>query len=305
MYKVELYGLSLPEVQAGDDLIGLLLNATMKEGIEVKDQDILVITSKIVSKALGLLIDIRSVKPSEKAFKISGKSSSDPRFIELLLRESDGFVAAVPFKRLVEKGIINARALSKDINKVFKAAEFYPTVFITRRDGMVWSESGLDTSNHPENIYSIPARRLDEVAMKISKSIYNRIGRRVAVIIADTEMFPWGAMDVARGSYGIDPIKREFGEPDAYGKPKFGGVDNIAFSLCAAASLLMGQRGEGVPAVLIRGIRYEWHEGGLKDSLIKLGLMKKTLIETFKHTVKVLGLTHVLSIIIKVFWGDL
>ncbi|MEM4489428.1 MAG: coenzyme F420-0:L-glutamate ligase [Desulfurococcaceae archaeon] len=290
--KVELFGLRLPEICPGDDLVEAILKAASIDGVELQDYDVLVITSKVLSKALGLLINIEDVKPSRKAYKIARRAGSDPKFVEFLLRESDKVVAAVPFKKLVVRGVIDVRFLSEEPSKAIKALELYPTIFLTIRDGMLWSESGIDTSNHPHGVYSIPPRNLDEVAKQISEDIFRRTGRRIAVVISDTELFPWGAMDVARGSYGIKPVKMEFGEPDSYGKPKFGGVDNIAFMVSSAAALLMGQRDEGIPAVIIRGLKYEWSNEGINKMLVtrmSLKMLLKALLETVKHTIIVLG----------------
>ncbi|MEM2381691.1 MAG: coenzyme F420-0:L-glutamate ligase [Candidatus Nezhaarchaeales archaeon] len=298
MLKVELFGLRLPEIRPGDDLVGMILRAASSEAIELCDYDVLVITSKVLSKALGLLVNIEGVKPSRKAYKIARKANSDPRFIELLLRESDNVVVAVPFKRIVEEGIVDIGFLSKRPSEAMKALGFYPTVFITVRDGMLWSESGIDTSNHPSGVYSIPPRNLDSIARQISEEICRRTGKRVAVVISDTELFPWGAMDVARGSYGVEPMKREFGEPDFYGKPKFGGVDNIAFMISSAAALLMGQRGEGIPVVILRGLKYEWSEEGVNKTLSTISPLRrlpKAFLETIKHTAVVLGLFKLLK----------
>ncbi|MEM4846523.1 MAG: coenzyme F420-0:L-glutamate ligase [Thermosphaera sp.] len=290
--KVELFGLRLPEIHPGVDLIEVVLKATSVDGIELQDYDVLVITSKVLSKALGLLANIEDVKPSRKAYRIARRACSDPRFIELLLRESDRIVAAVPFKKLIKRGIIDVSLLSKEPSKAIKALELHPTIFLTIRDGMLWSESGIDTSNHPHGVYSIPPRNLDDIAKQISEEILRRTGKRVAVVISDTELFPWGAMDVARGSYGIKPVRMEFGEPDSYGKPKFGGVDNIAFMVSSAAALLMGQRGEGIPVVIIRGLKYEWSNEGINKTLamrMSLKMLLKALLETVKHTIIVLG----------------
>jgi coenzyme F420-0:L-glutamate ligase/coenzyme F420-1:gamma-L-glutamate ligase len=299
--KIELIGLRLPEVRPGDDVVDLILKAVSDEGTSLHDGDVIVVASKILSKALGLLVDIKTVKPSKKAYRIARRAGSDPRFVELLLRESDGIILALPFKKLATE-LLGLESLSKDPSKAAKALELYSTVFITMRDGMLWSESGMDTSNHPPGIYSIPPRRLDELARRISDEVFKRTGMRVSVVISDTELFPWGAMDVARGSYGIEPMRREFGELDSYGKPKFGAVDNLAFLVCSAASLLMGQRAEGVPVVVVRGLKYDWSEKGVNE-VLSTGFsprkMSLALKETIKHSVRVFGLRWLFKLLLR------
>lgn len=103
MLKVELFGLRLPEIRLGDDLVEVVLKAASIDGIGLQDYDVLVITSKVLSKALGLLVNIEDVKPSRKAYRIARRAGSDPRFVELLLHESDRIVAAIPFKKLIKR----------------------------------------------------------------------------------------------------------------------------------------------------------------------------------------------------------
>jgi coenzyme F420-0:L-glutamate ligase/coenzyme F420-1:gamma-L-glutamate ligase len=289
--SIDLIGLRLPEVRPGDDIVGLILSSASEQGLSLLDNDVVVITSKVISKAKGLLFNIHEIKPSRKALSIARKAGLDPRFVELLLRESDRIVLAIPFEKIVRE-VLGPGFLSRDPSRVAEAIRSFPTVFITVRNGFLWSDSGIDTSNHPPNIYSVPPRRLDEVAMRISEEIRRRTGIKAAVVICDTELFPWGAMDIARGSYGIEPIKREFGELDMYGKPKFGGIDNTAFSVCSAASLLMGQRAESVPVVIVRGLRYSWSEIGVGKALAE-GLPEERFMiavrESIKHSARVLG----------------
>jgi len=73
-----------------------------------------VITSRVLSKALCLLVNIEDVKPSRKAYGVARRASLNPTFVELLLRESDRIVVAVPFKKLIEKGVVDIRFLSEE-----------------------------------------------------------------------------------------------------------------------------------------------------------------------------------------------
>ncbi len=62
------------------------------------------------------------------------------------------------------------------------------------------------------------------------------------------------------GSSGIGPISKKFGKKDLFGKPKFGGIDLIAYEFTSASALLFGQTGAGIPVVIIRGCEYEINE---------------------------------------------
>jgi coenzyme F420-0:L-glutamate ligase/coenzyme F420-1:gamma-L-glutamate ligase len=295
--KLELLGLKLPEIKPGDDLAKAIVEAARSHGVELRSGDVVAVTSKVVSKSVGSLYTARNVKPSAAASKIARRAGLDPRFVEILVRESDEILLAIPFRRLVEKGIIDPKALSKDLEQLSKAIDLYPTLFITVRDCMLWTDSGIDSSNHPPGVYSIPPRNLDLHARRLSERIEKLTGARVAVVICDTEVMPGGALDIARGSYGLPVLARRFGEPDMYGKPKFGGADNIANAICAAAGLLMGQHAEGIPVVVVRGLEYEWREEGVLQSVKALNL-GRVLLESIIHTLRVLGPLHILRLVL-------
>lgn len=54
---VAVYGIpGIPEISPGDDLSALILDAAAASGLEVRDGDILVVTSKVVSKTEGLVL---------------------------------------------------------------------------------------------------------------------------------------------------------------------------------------------------------------------------------------------------------
>ena len=168
---------------------------------------------------------------------------------------------AVPVKELVEEGLVDLYSFPEDRENAMKLLEQYPTLFITLRDNTLWSDSGLNSSNHPKGIISVPPKNPDRIAKERDR-IMERAGKKTAVIICDTEVFIEGSIDLARGSYGITPVDRGFGFLDLYGKPKYGGVDAIAHEACAVAALIMRQASQGVPAAIIKGLEYENCECG-------------------------------------------
>jgi len=89
-----------------------------------------------------------------------------------------------------------------------------------------------------------------------------------------------GTVDIALGSSGIEPITKKFGDKDLYGKPKYGGIDSTVDLIAAAANLLMKQTNEGIPVVIIRDLKYEVSERGVKDILYKskVKVSKKSMI---------------------------
>jgi len=90
---VELVGLpQLPEVQPGDDLTAFIGDAIETWGQGLRPDDVLVVTQKVVSKAEGRLVDLRTVEPSAWALDIAAQWNKDPRQIEVVLHESKRIV---------------------------------------------------------------------------------------------------------------------------------------------------------------------------------------------------------------------
>jgi len=288
--KVELYGLRLPEVRPRDDLAKMVADAASKEAGGIKDGDILVITSKVVSKAYGFLIRLDDVKPSKRALRIAGKTGGDPCFIQAVLDNSDEVLFILPFAKLVEKDVIRIERMPRNIAGAYEAIKRIPYILIVRRGGQIYSDAGLDFSNHPEGVVSVPPENMDEYAREIRRRILELTGRKVAVIITDTEMWiSFGSLDFARGSSGIEVIHKGFGNLDLYGKPKFGGVDCIAHEIACASALLTGQTDEGIPAVIVRGYKYVESEESISDYQLSGNAMKLAVKEIIKSSINILG----------------
>ncbi|HAZ32156.1 MAG TPA: hypothetical protein DCY61_05645 [Dehalococcoidia bacterium] len=134
-------------------------------------------------------------------------------------------------------------------------------MLVTRdKAGRIQNLAGIDTSNHPGYLASLPPSDPDQSAQELRSAIKKLTGKEVAVLIADTQIVPFGTMDLAIGCAGIATVTKRFGKQDRFGKPKFGGMDITAYELTAAASLLFGQADEGIPVVIVRGFDYEVSE---------------------------------------------
>jgi coenzyme F420-0:L-glutamate ligase/coenzyme F420-1:gamma-L-glutamate ligase len=300
--KIEIFGLRLPEIKPGDDLVKLIIEGASQYADGLKDGDILVITSKIISKAYGFLIKLDDIKPSPKAIKIAQKINEDARFVQAILDNSDEILFVVPFLKLIEKGLLDLKKLSKNIDAAYEVLQKVPYLLIVYRDRQIYSDAGLDFSNNPQGIISIPPKDLDGIAKNIRDGILKLSGKDIAVIITDTEMwFSFGSLDFARGSSGIEVISKKFGELDLYGKPKFGGVDHIAHEIACASALLIGQTNEGIPAVIVRGYKYNKSEEKLSDYQLRPETIIMIIREIIKSSIKVLGLKSMLKLFIKLF----
>ncbi|MGZ4388537.1 MAG: coenzyme F420-0:L-glutamate ligase, partial [Gaiellaceae bacterium] len=214
----------LPEIREGDDLA-----AMVTERIELADRDVLVLAQKAVSKAEGRVIRIDSLEASAKAIELAG-DERDPREIEVILREA--------------KRIIRERG---------------PLVIAETRHGFVCASAGVDHSNAPEpgTLVLLPVDP-DGSARAVRDRGAALTGLDVGVVGTDSVGRPFrqGTTDVAIGLAGIPPIVDLRGTTDRIGYELRSSRVAVADEIAAAADLARG-KAEGVPAVVVRGLRLE------------------------------------------------
>jgi coenzyme F420-0:L-glutamate ligase/coenzyme F420-1:gamma-L-glutamate ligase len=260
MKRIEVLGLqTLPKIQEGDELAEIVVRSADSEIGGLREKDIVVLTSKIVSKAQGRTRKIADVTPGKRALFISKKTGKDAKWLQMIFDEGHEILAILPIKGIIEQHILDA---SQDTEIGKGLCEYKQAVCITQsRDGRISTcDAGVDASNHPKGVVSLLPQDPDADAKRIRDQIQKLSGKKVVVILADTEMIPFGTMDFALGSSGIEPVSKLFGQKDIYDKPKFGGIDLVAHELTAASALVFGQTAGGIAAVIIRGYDYKISE---------------------------------------------
>ena len=139
--KIEMFGLKLPEIKPGDDLVRLILDEASRTAGGIKDGDIIVATSKIVSKAYNFLIKLDEVEPSKEAYKLAKKLNMDPRFIQAVLDQSDEILFVFPFYELVKEGIIGLEKISKNVAEAYEALKRIPYMLVVRRGNQIYTDA--------------------------------------------------------------------------------------------------------------------------------------------------------------------
>ena len=213
----------LPEVETDADLAALVA-----EHAELADGDIVVVTSKIVSKAEGRAVDLDDVSASPFAVDWGNKWDKDPRLVEVVLRESVRIVRQVG-----------------------------PVLITETRHGFVCANSGVDQSSSGATgrVLMLPVD--PDASARAIRDGLRREGFDIAVIITDTFGRPWreGQTDVAIGVAGINPLHSYIGQRDPHGHEfrvqEICVVDEIA----GAAELVKGNTSR-VPVAIVRG--YDW-----------------------------------------------
>ncbi|MCX5633861.1 MAG: coenzyme F420-0:L-glutamate ligase [Phycisphaerae bacterium] len=286
MKKIEVIGLqTIPEIQAGDNLAQIICDCAKKENAGINEKDIFVLTSKIISKAMGLTRKKSDVKVSEKALKISKKTGKDPVWVQMIFDAGHEVVAVIPLGGVITDYIA---ATSGDAQTSRRLCNNEKCLFITKSPtGSIHTcDAGIDGSNHPEGIVSLFPDNPDDEALKVRKELQKISGKNIAVILADTELVPYGTIDTPVGSSGIDPCPMVFGKKDKFGRPKFGGADLVGLELTAASALLFGQTDAGIPVTIIRGYDYQFDETKNISSAPHYSGNKKEFYQIIRGTMK-------------------
>ena len=218
-----IYG--LPIIKEGDDLASLLLSL-----FDFQDGDVLCLASTIVAKSEGRFRDLEGYHPSGRARQMAQEIGKDPRFVQAVLDESAEVLLEKPF------------------------------LLVVTRFGHVGVNAGIDQSNVGEGrILLLPK---DPAAS--ARLLRAGLKKDCAVIITDTcgRPFRAGVAGVAVGWAGIAALRDWRGERDLHGKALEITLEAIVDEIASAANLLMGEAGDGTPAVVFRGLKYPRSGGG-------------------------------------------
>ena len=201
----------LPDIRPGDDLAGLIWAAA---GSVILDGDILVVTSKAVSKAEGRLLKAPADHAERDAFR--------RRVIDA---ETVRLVAQIGRTKIVENAL-----------------------------GLVAAAAGVDGSNvHADEIALLPVDP-DGTAAALAGAIAakgRRVG--VVITDTQGRAWRNGVTDVAIGAAGLHVLDDHRGGIDDFGNELVVTQVAVGDELAAAADLVKGKL-SGVPVAIVRGV---------------------------------------------------
>ena len=225
------------EIEQNDDISELILSSVSK--LEIKDNDILIVTQKIISKQEGRTVQLSTITPSLLATGIASEYGKDPRVVQKILDES---------KRLVRlsKGII----ISETIH------------------GFVCANAGVDESNVKHGYVTLLPKDPNMSAQKLRESIKKKSGKNVAIIISDTfgRPFRMGQTNCAIGLAGISPIADYVGTKDTFGRVLHVTEIAIVDEICSASELVMG-KSLNTPVAIVRNYKFADSKSDINDLL--------------------------------------
>ncbi len=240
---------AIPLIKPGDDLTNILVQKAKDACIQPEDGDIWVLAQKIVSKSENRYINLGQVVPSTRAYDIANRTGKDPRFVELVLRESKSVLREKPGALIVE-----------------------------HKNGFICANAGIDHSNvegtnegdgKPEDWYLLLPENSDESSKRIRIRLESAFNMRFGVMIIDSHGRAWrnGTVGTTIGLSGVPGVVDLRDKPDIFGYhlqiTQVGAADELA----AGASLVMGQAAEMQPVVLARGFPYPLREASLQELL--------------------------------------
>jgi len=209
----------LPIIKPGDDIAALIESL-----FNIQAGDILCLASTVVAKSEGRLRTLESYRPSERAERIARQVGKDSRFVQAVLDESADVLLEKPF------------------------------LLTKTRFGHIGVNAGIDQSNVGGGRILL----LPEDPSRSAEKLRRSLNKDCAVIITDTcgRPFRCGVTGVAIGWAGISALQDWRGKRDMHGKVLEITLEAVVDEIASAANLLMGEAGDGTPAIVFRGLRF-------------------------------------------------
>ena len=217
-----------PLILVDDDLSSIITESIINNELAIDSGDVVVMAQKVVSKSENRYIDLSDITALEEAKSLGARLRRDPRFMQIILNESN-------------------KIISTDKN----------VIIVEHKLGFININAGIDKSNIPSHdtrfllLPDNPSKSAKQIQSSISKSF----NKDVSVIITDSMTRPYrsGVTNFALASSNIQSLIDLKGETDIYGNILQSTEIAVADELAAAAGLLMGQGKEGKPIIIIKG----------------------------------------------------
>lgn len=225
----------IPDIHEGDPINDLIVDAVAASAGTLEPGDVVAVTHKVISKAEGGLIDLRTIEPSPLATKIATEWAKDARQVEVVLQQSRRILRMV-------RGLIISET----------------------RHGFICANAGVDASNVASDTVCILPEDPDSAANSIRMALMRRFfpdreedDQVIGVIVTDSFGRPWrsGIVNVAIGVSGIAPLTDYRGQFDPSGYELKASILAVADELASAAELVMHKLAAR-PVAVIRG--YDW-----------------------------------------------
>jgi coenzyme F420-0:L-glutamate ligase / coenzyme F420-1:gamma-L-glutamate ligase len=213
---------------------------------EIKNKDVLVISSKVLALSQGKQVSLENIIPSNKAIKLGKIYSMQPELTELIIKNSD----------LIFGGVEN--------------------VLLTLVNNNFIANAGIDQSNsYGENTVILWPNNPYESAKQIRKQLMKNYDlKQLGIIISDSHVSPLrkGVIGSSIGVFGIKPVQDCVGKKDLFNRKMHYTKRAIADQITSASHLIMGECDEQIPYVISRNVNVEFTNESINpnESYVKL-----------------------------------
>lgn len=206
------------------DVFETLLDTLEKNDLELKEGDVLVISTKFVSNAQGRIIDLQKIKTSTYGNEISKEFQLKPQIAEVIIRESD---------------------------KIFGGISGF---VITSADDIMAPNAGIDKSNAKKDKIILYPTNPYLVSEQLRRKIFLKLLIHVGVILVDSRLMPArvGTSGVAIACAGIEPVLDMRSKKDLDGNPLKVTFQAVVDNLATIANHKMGEGAESKPFAIVR-----------------------------------------------------
>lgn len=205
------------------DLYADLVNALGASKLE--GGDIIVISSKYIANSQNRVIDLGETVPSVGAKSVAEKYKMDPKFAEIILRESDEIFGGI-------SGFV-----------------------LTSSDEILAPNAGIDKSNVKKGSVILYPDESYLISEQLRRKVFLDFGIHVGIIVVDSRLMPAraGTTGVTIACAGFEPIQDMRGQKDLDGNPLKVTLKATADNLATIANHKMGEGAESTPIAIVRG----------------------------------------------------
>lgn len=216
--------LQAPVRQESFDLIATFEDCLRDAGETLENGDVLAISSKYAAISEGRVIQLNDLVMTEGGQALADRYHMNPHIAQLVFEQAD---------------------------HIFGGIEGF---LLTHKDGILSPNAGIDRSNIPNGYAVLFPEHPYAAAERIRQAVQAAHGVQIGVILTDSWLMPgrWGTTGVALASAGFEPLQDERGKHDLFGNPLIVTQRGVADQICAAAELVMGERDEATPFVIVR-----------------------------------------------------
>ncbi len=224
------------------DLVATVSDAIRAAGETLQDGDVLAVSSKYTAISEGRIVRLDDVSVSAEAQGIAERYGMNPRIVQLVLQEADHIFGGIP-------GFL-----------------------LTFKDGIVSPNAGIDRSNIPNGYAVLFPEHPYRSAESLRAALRAEFGVNIGLILTDSWLMPgrFGTTGVALATAGFHPIQDERGKADLFGNPMIVTQRGVADTICAAAELVMGERDEATPLVIVRNTGVELSDVPISETEVSI-----------------------------------